>query len=473
MQGATQGTPLVGSELRHGASMAELLTSISDGYPLAGMPAWSKTYDVQVIKSLALWISEHRDDLLYSEFNISSALDIPSTTQSSEHYNFDIDVVADNLDPLPYSIALRADGSILLTEKMAGLRIVAPDGTVSALIEGTPKVYADTRASSSGLEFGLGWLLDVALHPNYAENGWVYIHYTDRCDDCNQISRETKRPVSMNALIRGRIKDGRWVDEQVVYKSDLAHYTSATDVAAGGRIAFDPEGFVFMSIGMKSMEGIQDLRSPHGKTLRMHDDGRIPTDNPYVDHPHADKRIWSYGHRSPQGLEFHVPTRTLWGTEHGPRGGDEVNILLPGRNYGWPLFSAGQNYSGTEVAWGREHSETELKDIEQPVVDMTPSPAISSFVFYAGDAFPAWSGDLLVGSLKATDLYRMTIADNKLIHMETVVENLARIRDIEIDAAGIPYLLLEHASGGQIVRLLPAVTKVTSTQSDNTLAGNR
>ena len=236
----------------------------------------------------------------------------------------------------------------------------------------------------------------------------------------------------------------------------ISDYAASSDVAAGGRIAFDPEGYVFMSIGMQSIAGIQDLSSAHGKVLRLHDDGRVPTDNPYVEDPEAISAIWTYGHRSPQGLEFNAHTRELWETEHGPRGGDEVNLLVPGHNYGWPLFSKGQNYDGTKVEWGKTLGiETELHEVDQPMVDLTPSPAVSSFIFYEGDAFPGWQNSIIVGSLKAADVYRMELVDNKLVHQETLINDLARIRDIEIGTHGELLLLLEHAGGGQIVRIVP------------------
>ena len=468
MQGAPQGTPLVGQTLIHGDDVASLIHSISTGAPTKGMPAWSTVFDQEQIKSLALWVSEVRSGLTYKSFNYTNEISYSGKPIRTEKHKYYLQPIVTGLDPLPYSIAPLPDGSILVTEKMRGLRIISPQGKKSALITGTPKVYDEGRISSIGLQFGSGWLLDVAIHPDYANNGWVYLHHTDRCDDCNDAAREAKRPASMNRLIRGRIKNGQWVDEQVIWQAQLSSYTPSSDVAAGGRLAFDPDGFVFLSVGMKSREGLQDLRSPHGKILRLHDDGRIPADNPFVDTPLVDKQdalpsIWTYGHRSPQGLEFNTQTRQLWGTEHGPRGGDEVNLLLPGRNYGWPMFSKGQNYDGTEVDWGRQTSEVTLKDIEQPVVDMTPSPAISSFVIYRGDAFPQWDGHMLVGSLKAMDLFRVELATDsdgetqghREVHREMIVENLARIRDIEIDHQGDVLLLLEHASGGQIARLSP------------------
>lgn len=455
LQGSAQGTPLVGVELMHGDSIASLTQSITDGYPDKGMPAWSASLTAGQIKTLAIYVSEQRGNFAYTDFKISSELSIPTEILHSEEYDFRIEPVIQNLDPLPFSIAPLPDGRILLTEKMRGLSIISAEGEQSAFIEGTPATY-DDAPDRGGLRYGLGWLLDVALHPDYVENGWIYLHYTDRCSDCNKVSRERGEPVSMNTLIRGRLSDGAWVDEEIVWKTDIEAYSSVTDLGAGGRIAFDPDGYVFISIGMKGgyIEGIQDLRTPYGKIHRVHDDGRIPADNPFIDTPNAANTIWTYGHRSPQGLEFNTQTRELWGTEHGPRGGDEVNLLLPGRNYGWPLYSKGVDYDGTAVEYGKDLGiEYELKDIQQPVVDLTPSPAVSSFVFYQGDIFPAWQNDIIVGTLKSADLYRMKFEDNKLVHRETLIEDIARIRDVEVGPGGEIYLLLEHASGGQIVRL--------------------
>jgi glucose/arabinose dehydrogenase len=167
--------------------------------------------------------------------------------------------------------------------------------------------------------------------------------------------------------------------------------------------------------------------------------------------------IWTYGHRSPQGLEFNRKTGLLWETEMGQRGGDEVNLLIPGRNYGWPLYSKGITYEGTPVEYGKQLGITlDLNSIEQPKVDLTPSPAVSSFVFYEGKAFPKWRQDMLVGTLKATELYRMEVKGNEVVHRELLLTGLGRIRDIAIGPDGLVYLLLEHAAGSRIVRLVPA-----------------
>ena len=460
LEGTTLGTPLIGAELIHGDTVADLIRSISGGYAEAGMPAWSQTMEGAKIQGLAIYIAERRVGRKFTDFKVDMPLVLPTDVIVSELHSFRIETVATGLDPLPYSIAPLEDGRILLTEKKLGLSIISPTGEQSELIQGTPKAYDDGFAIPVvELEVGLGWMMDVAVHPDYEDNGWVYLHFGDRCSLCNRASRESGDAVSMNAVVRGRIEDGAWVDEETIWRADIETYTEMPDMAAGGRITFDREGYLFISVGMKGTSnymGIQDLSLPYGKIHRMHDDGRIPFDNPFIDVPGAQKTMWSYGHRSPQGLEFNLHTGQLWGTEMGPRGGDELNLLLPGRNFGWPLYSKGLNYDGTRVEYGKDLGiEFELEDIEQPVLDWTPSPAISSFIFYEGEAFPEWQHNVIVGTLKATELYRVVLDGDKVVHTEILLKDLARIRDVETGPDGAIYLLLEHASGGQIVRLVP------------------
>ena len=461
LEGAAQGTPLVGSELRHGSSIAEITASIASGFPQTGMPAWSETLSSTEIQRLAIFIGEKRSELGYTDFKIGAPPSIPEGVVKSEEHSFRIETVITGLDPLPYSIAPLPDGRILLSEKTRGLSVISRTGEQLELIRGTPQVFDDGfEVPGILLVMGTGYLLDVAVHPDYAENGWIYLSYTDRCKDCNAMSRQFNAPVSMNALIRGRIEDGEWVDQQQIWRTEVDNYTVMPDMAAGGRIAFDEDGHVFMTAGIKAnseFAGVQDLRLPYGKIHRINDDGTVPEDNPFVGVPGALATIWTYGHRSPQGLEFDRETGQLWGTEMGQRGGDEVNLLSRGKNYGWPLYSKGLKYDGTPVDYGKELGiEVDLRDIEQPVVDLTPSPAVSSFAFYDGSAFRRWRGNMLVGTLKATELYRMVVEDNRVVHRETLLKGLGRIRDVEVATDGGVYLLLEHAAGGRIVKLVPA-----------------
>jgi len=459
LRGTPLGKPLVGIELLHGDSVKDIAGSIAAGFPDKGMPAWSETLKPEQIWNLALYVAEQRQGTTILDKRANITLTIPQGRIVTERHGFRIETVAEGLDPMPFSIAPLRDGRILLAERMRGLSIIARDGRKSVPIRGTPPVYDDSSVFL-GQVMGLGWMLDVAPHPRFEKNGWIYIHHTDRCTNCNTASRKSGRPVSMNRLIRGRIRDGEWVDQQVLWQADSETYTDTSDLAAGGRIAFDDTGHVYFSVGMKAaldFMGIQDLSLPYGKIHRLHDDGRVPEDNPFVNTPGALKSIYTYGHRSPQGLEFNPRTREMWGTEMGPRGGDELNRLLPGRNYGWPLFTSGVNYDGRPVDVGRALGITlDRKDAEFPVLDMTPSQAISSFVFYRGKAFPKWRDNIIVGTLRATDLLRLEIVDNKVVHTETLLKDLARFRDIEIGPKGELYVLLENAAGSRIVRLVPA-----------------
>jgi glucose/arabinose dehydrogenase/cytochrome c5 len=460
LEGAPQGSPLRGP-LRHGEAVAEIVAGINDGFADTAMPAWRTAFSADQIRGLALYILETRSDLNYVTSNFDGPLTIPEGVFNTERHRFRLETLVNDLDPLPFSIAPLPDGRLLVTEKTRGIRIVSGDGAKSGLIAGTPHAYDDIYRAEArlDLERGKGWLLDVALHPNFDDNGWIYLSFTDRCEGCNAASRDSQEPVSMTKLVRGRIAGDRWIDEETIWQADLAHYTITDDLVAGGRIAFDDRGHVFLSVGAKGPaihEGVQDLATPWGKIHRLNDDGSIPADNPFADRSGVYRSIYTFGHRSPQGLEFDPATGNLWQSEHGPRGGDEINLLLPGENYGWPLYSLGMNYEGTPVDFGKELGISfDLSAIQQPVVDMTPSPAISSFIIATSAQFPGWHEDFLVGSLKARSLFRVEIEDNRFVRRETLFEGVGRIRDIAQGVDGAIYLLFEHGAGGQIVQLLP------------------
>lgn len=458
LEGTAIGVPLIG-DLRHGDSFDEIVSSISNGYAPAGMPAWNETLSRTDIRNLALFITESRANINYSDFNYDTAMELPTGVVESEVHNFRFETVVEDLDAQPFSIAPLPDGSILLTEKKFGVRVISPDGSKSEYLTGTPEAYSDTYKIAVQQEWGVGWLFDIKPHPNYADNGWIYLYFGDRCSDCNEMARQSGQPVSMNKLVRGRIRGGAWVDQETIWEVPVDFYSPITDVAAGGRITFGEAGHLYFSVGMKgpsNFEGIQDLSTPWGKIHRIYDDGSIPEDNPFANEEGAYPSAFTYGHRSPQGLEFNYNTGDLWGTEHGPRGGDEVNRLIPGGNFGWPLYSLGMDYDGTPVEYGRELGIAfELSDIEQPIVDLTPSPAVSSFIIVDSDQFPGWEGSYLVGSLKARSLFRFVIEDNRLVSRENLLEGFARVRDIEAGYNGEIYLLLEHNAGSKIVRLVP------------------
>ena len=450
------GNSLLTDDTKRRQSVADISKIIAAGMPAPdgspGMPGFQDNLTAEEIRGLAIYIAERRVDRLFTDFKTDSPVSIPTEVVESDKHAFRVERVTDQLDPLPFSLQPLPDGQLLVTEKERGVRIVQADGSVSELVAGTPKAYDDSFELI--LVWGHGWLLDIALHPQYDENGWIYLHHTQRCESCWLIPR------SFNRVVRGRLRDGQWVDEEVIWDPGPEHYSFIPDVGAGGRLAFDDRGYLYISVGIKgrsNFDGVQDLAKPIGKIHRVHDDGRIPVDNPFAEDPTAYPTIWTYGHRSPQGLEYNRRTGTLWSTEMGPRGGDELNLLLPGRNYGWPLYSMGLDYDGTQIEYAEWLDiQFDLNDIEQPVVDFTPAPAVSSFIFYEGDQFPQWRGDALVTSLKGSELYRVELDEqNRLISYEVLLRQLARIRDIETGPDGNIYLLLEHKAGGQIVRLVP------------------
>jgi glucose/arabinose dehydrogenase len=452
LQGGELGPPLVGAELQNGDSTEALIFSIGAGYPERGMPGFGKALPPELVKGLALFVSEQRQGFGTTSESWESR--IPTGTQRARDHAFRLEIVT-VLESRPYSIAPLPDGRILVTEPVRGLTIVDREGAQGPLIGDTPRVWEPILTVENDYLM-MGILLDVALHPDFDENGWIYLSHTHRCQlDCGSLV-----PISMVQVVRGRIREGRWVDEEVIWSVPPDLHTVVPDTVAAGRLAFDESGHVYVSIGGKATyDWVQWLDKPTGKIHRVRDDGSVPADNPFrpeeeISTAHT---VWSYGHRTPQGLATHPGTGEIWGTEMGPRGGDEVNLIVRGGNYGWPMFTNGLDYDGTPITIGEDLGlELALEDTVQPVVDFTPAPAISSFEFYRGQAFPAWEHDLIVGTLKARTLYRLRIQDGELVDQEKLITDLARIRDVEIGADGLVYLLLEHGELGTIVRLVPS-----------------
>ncbi|NKB99309.1 MAG: hypothetical protein GKR90_12560 [Pseudomonadales bacterium] len=473
MEGTSQSIALIGTKLAGGDTVAELQESIRRGHPQLGVPAFAADLTDVEVKGLAIYIGERRLGQRFTDFRFDSEVNVPDDIQVSEEHNFRIETVATELDPLIFSIEPLPDGSLIVSEKERGLSIVSPEGEQGALIQGTPAT--GSSFDIMGVQYGSGWLLDVATHPNYEENGWVYLHYTHLCGDPCGASVVA---YSMNRLDRGRIVDGAWVDVETIWQAPQEFYQATPDTGAGGRIAFDNDGHVYLSVGIKSSDGTadstaQNLNKPYGKIHRVNDDGSIPIDNPFVEGPASSYKtaeftrqsIWTYGHRSPQGLEWHPERETVWNSEMGPRGGDELNELLPGRNYGWPFFSLGLEYSGSHVERHKINAlEFDATEVEQTLVDITPSPAISSFAFYTGDRFASWYQNVLIGSLKGSSLFRMVFEGNKILHKETLIKDLARIRDVEVGYDGLVYLLLENEAGSSIVKLVPSDGLATVSQ---------
>jgi len=338
----------------------------------------------------------------------------------------------------PWGIAFLPGGDILITERAGRLRIVREGRLLPDPVPGVPEVLAQ----------GQGGLMDVQPHPDFAANRLIYITYSKAYTDL-----EGARTV----LIRGTFQNDALTNIEELFSAQAVgrgHY--------GSRIAFDANGYVFISAGDRQAPSrgdlyahpAQDLSNHHGVVVRLHDDGRIPADNPFVGTAGALGEIWSYGHRNPQGLAFHPMTGDLWANEHGPQGGDELNVVLPGRNYGWPVIGYGVNYgSGTTI-----HEGTLKEGMESPKHFWVPSIATSGLMIYTGDKFPAWRGNIFVGGLGGEQLSRLTVDGQTVLNEETLFQRMGRIRDVRQGPDGYIYLAIEDRRGAPtgVVRLEPA-----------------
>jgi glucose/arabinose dehydrogenase len=367
--------------------------------------------------------------------SVTAVVNGQSTTRSALH-DYRVVTVADGLVQ-PWSIAFLPGGDALITERPGRLRILRQGKLVAQPVEGVPKVFHS----------GQGGLLEVMPHPNFASNRLLYITYS---------KPGSTEADSRTALIRGRFENDRLTDVKEIFDAvskGRGHYS--------GKIAFDKNGYLFLTLGDRQVppEGnleahpAQDLSNHHGKIVRLHDDGRVPTDNPFVSRAGARPEIWSYGHRNVQGLAIHPETGELWADEHGPQGGDELNRIEPGKNYGWPVIGFGVNYT-TGLAI---HKGTHRDDMEQPVKIWVPSIGISGMMFYTGDKFPQWRGNLFIGGMNGQQLSRLTLNDRRVANEETLVQQMGRIRDIRQGPDGFIYLVTDNREGAAtpIYRLEP------------------
>ncbi len=356
--------------------------------------------------------------------NFSCAQDLENKAITPEKIPFTAELFIDELQ-IPWGFTFLPDGSILLTEK-SGELIHFNNGKKS-IISNVPEVY----------QRGQGGLLDIAIHPNYAENGWIYLSYA---------SDEGEEKGGHTAIMRAKIEGKRLVNNEVLYK---AGPNTTKGQHFGSRIVFDNEGYLFFSIGERGARDVnpQDLSRDGGKIYRVFDDGSIPEDNPFVTKEGAKTAIYSYGHRNPQGLIKHPETGEIWDHEHGPKGGDEINIIKKGANYGWPMVTYGINYGGTPITEKRE-----MEGIEAPIHYWTPSIAPSGMAFVTSEKYPNWKGSLLVGSLSFQYLERLGMDGNKVISREKFMEDEGRVRDVRQGPDGLIYVAIE---GKGIYKLIP------------------
>ena len=287
--------------------------------------------------------------------------------------------------------------------------------------------------------------MDVAVDPDFDNNGWIYLAFTHGLEK----KESDRRAPGMTKVVRGHIVDGAWTDSEELFEAPHEMYRTAGQ-HFGGRIVFDPDGYLYFSIGDRgASEHAQDLGKPNGKIHRIYPDGRIPRSNPFYGKQGAMASIYSYGHRNPQGLAVHPQTGRIWSTEHGPLGGDELNLIQAGVNYGWPVISYGINYNGVPIT-----DIFRKEGMEQPNLYWKPSIAVCGLHFYQGDLFPKWNNRLLVGALKFEELQLLDIEDDRVIYQQTILKNAGRVRDVTIGPDGAIYVVLNRP--GVVLRFSPA-----------------
>jgi glucose/arabinose dehydrogenase len=322
-------------------------------------------------------------------------------------------------------MAFLPDGSILITERPGRLKLFS-GGSLTAITHNLD--------IASG---GQGGLLDIALHPQYSQNGWIYLSYSAS----DNAGRGT-------ALARAKLQGNRLVNAETIFR--MKPFSRRTQ-HFGSRIAFDKEGYLYLTIGDRGeMNRAQLLNDHAGSTIRLHNDGTIPADNPFYGKQNALPEIYSYGHRNAQAMILHPETGKIWQNEHGPKGGDEVNILKRGANYGWPEITYGIDYSGATIS-----SLTHKEGMEQPIIHWTPSIAPSGMAFYNARVFPNWNNNIFVGALAGAHLRRLVLQGERIIHQEVLLHNqIGRIRDVRTGPDGYIYLLTDARNGG-LYRLEP------------------
>ncbi len=371
--------------------------------------------------------------------------DITGKVFNSQKASFKVNTLVKGLNQ-PWGMAFLPDGRMVFTERSGQLRFMDKNGNASAPVKGTPAVF----------ERQDGGLLDVAVPPDFAKTGWIYISYSTVAPGY-QIQPGDEQapnmaPPTMTWVVRGKVNvNNEWVDQQVLFNPPADSYRVTAD-HYGSRFLFDGKGHFFWSMGERhDMQMSQNLASPLGKIHRLNLDGSIPKDNPFVHTPGALGSIWTFGHRNPEGLTFDPATGIFWETEHGPVGGDEVNIIEPGKNYGWGMATF-----GIEPGIGRLHAT----GVTDPITYYNPSIGPSGITFYTGDKFPAWKGNLFITGMVGQKLIRMEIKGRQIASQETLIADYGRVRDVKVGPDGLLYVLLQNmngdAKGGSIIRLVPA-----------------
>ncbi len=427
-----QGSSLVDDVWAYGNSDADIARVIANGIPDTAMIPWKTSLSEKQIRSLVIYIRE-QGQIAAQKVLPGDHFQPENGVFKSQEHNFTLTKVGEG-EGILWALEFLPDNTMLVTQR-DGVLWSFKDGRRSK-IEGIPEVW----------QHGQGGLLEVQKHPDFENNGWIYLGYSE-----NVGGKENGMEAGMTAVVRGRIRYGKWVDEQKIYNAPAELHISAA-YHYGTRFVFQ-DGYLYFAIGDRGRQNqAQDLSRPNGKIHRIFDDGRVPADNPFANVPDALPTIWSYGHRNPQGLDTHPETGDIWEVEHGPRGGDETNLIQGGLNYGWPVITYGMNYNGTPIT-----DLTEKEGMEQPKHYWNPSIAICGADFYEGDKFPAWKNNFFVSGMASQEMHRLVIEERKVLYDEVVFKNQGRVRDIYSAPDGHLYVLLIQQSPlvGSIYRLDP------------------
>ncbi|MET0294005.1 MAG: PQQ-dependent sugar dehydrogenase [Phenylobacterium sp.] len=427
---------LVGRPLTHGSDAASIVQSIRQGYPAKGMPPFAGVLSEGDIQGIAAFLTQRRTAAASPEgVGLDPATpQIPAGVVRTDLHDFRVEVVARMAEP--YGLDFLPDGRILVTESQGRLRVIDHGRLL-------PDPVADLPPSGAvQSDHFKRKLADVRVHPDWRRNGWIYLTSPIDRKDANGQEQLIFR------VIRGRIRDNRWVDSKV-----LLEFPAQGSNAA--RMRFGPDGFLYVSTpftgnsynGPLDTAPSQDLADLNGKILRMDDEGRPAPDNPFLGRAGANPYVWTYGHRVAMGLTFDARGE-LWESENGQRGGDELNHVRAGRNYGWPVITWGHRYDAKP-----EPSHVMRTGMEQPLVSWVPAIAVSSIAYYDGDRFPRWKGNIFAGSLQTHQLIRMRFDGDREVAREVVLHDIGRVRDVAGGPDGALYVLTEP---GLLLRLTPA-----------------
>jgi glucose/arabinose dehydrogenase len=408
-------TALIKDDWKYGRTRGLMIRNVKYGIPNTEMIAWGQVIGNDGVKAVV-------DFIIASQTNPPTAARAFPKTVQTDHYKLKVKTIAEGEIETPWGIEFIDQDRALVTEQPGRLRWLINEKLDPKPITGLPEVHVFSGT--------LGGMMDIALDPDYAENGWIYLAFSQT--DGENGDRDA---LAMTKIVRGKIKDYQWTEEQELFSApESIRVTRAT--RWGSRILFDRDGYLFFSIGDLDVgEDCQDLSKANGKIFRIFPDGTIPKDNPFVNVEGALPGIYALGSRNAQGLAIHPETGEIWATEHGPMGGDELNIIKKGANYGWPVITYGKNYDGNTVS-----ELTEKEGMEQPVIHWTPSIAVCPAEFSTSTAFPMWKNNLFVGALAFEEIRRLAIKDNKVWKQEVILKNYGRIRDVKFGKDGALYL---------------------------------